>query len=87
MIRAANGQGVPASRLAGLGGKNQAGSLSALVYLPTRADVRNDNLRAFHPKKDSKIADSRGSLIVPALQRFRVLRVERIALQLFEFLL
>ena len=58
-----------------------------LVNLATRADVRNDNNKTFHAKKDSKIADSSRSLIVPALQRLRALRVKRIGLQFIELVL
>ncbi len=61
-------------------------SLRALVDLATRANLRNDDIKVFDVKKDSKVSDSRRSLVVPALQPFRVLWVERIGLQLFELL-
>ena len=61
-------------------------SLLVLVDLATRTNLRNDDREVEHAKKDSKIADSCRSLVVSALQMFRVLRVERISLQLFELL-
>ena len=62
-------------------------SLSVLVDLATRTDLRNDNINVLNAKKDSKISDSRRSLIVPALKRLRGSQVERIGLQFFELLL
>ncbi len=62
-------------------------SLPVLVDLATRANLRNDDIKALHLKKDSETSDSRRSLIVPALQRLRILGVERIGLQVFELLL
>ena len=44
-------------------------SLPVLVNLTARANLSNDDIQALHPKKDSKISDSRRSLIVSALQR------------------
>jgi len=61
--------------------------LSALVNVASRADLSNDDVEVAHAEKDSKIADPRRSLIVPALQRLRVSQVERIGLQFFELLL
>src|SRR5271157_1493553 len=61
-------------------------SLPVLVDLATRANLRNDDIKVPDMKKDSKISDSRRSLVLPALQPLRVLRVERIGPQLFELL-
>jgi len=60
--------------------------LAVFVDLSARANLRNDDIKALHLKKDSETSDSRRSLLVPALQRFRVLQVEGIGLQLFELL-
>ena len=54
--------------------------MPVLVYLAAGANLRNDDIGAFHAKKDSKTSDSCRSLVVPALQGLRVLRVERIGL-------
>lgn|GEM_PF-3498815 len=61
-------------------------SLPVLVDVATRADLRNDDVKIVHAEKDSKIADPRRSLVVPARQRLRVSQVERIGLQFFELL-
>ncbi len=61
-------------------------SLPALVDLATRANLRNDDIKVSDVKEDPKISDSGRSLVVPALQPFRVLWVERIDLQLFKLL-
>ena len=45
-------------------------SLPALVDLATRTNLRNDDREVVHAKKDSKIADSRRSLVVSALSGF-----------------
>src|SRR5580700_7922876 len=45
----------------------------------------NDQMNAFYAKEDSKPANSRRPLILPALQRFRMPPVERIESQLFQF--
>jgi hypothetical protein len=45
-------------------------SVPVLVDLATRANGRNDEIKAFYSKKDSKISDSCRSLVVPALQLF-----------------
>jgi hypothetical protein len=50
------------------------------VDLATRANLRNDDIKALNLKEDSETSDSRRSLVVPALERFGVLRVERIRL-------
>lgn len=57
-----------------------------LVNFAARADIRDDNIGAYHGEKDSKAAHSRRSLLVTALQGFRVPRVEGIGAQLFELL-
>jgi hypothetical protein len=62
-------------------------SLPVLVNPATRANLRDDDIKALHLKKDSKAAGSCRSPVAPALHRFRVLGVERIDLQLFELLL
>src|ERR1019366_7294923 len=54
--------------------------MPVLVDLAAGANLRNDDIGAFHAKKDSKTSDSCRSLVVPALQGLRVLRVERIGL-------
>jgi len=61
--------------------------LSALVDVAPRANLSDDDVKILHSEKDSKIADPRRSLIVPALHGLRVSQVERIGLQFFELLL
>jgi hypothetical protein len=51
---------------------------------PQGSVFSNDDVKIVHSEKDSKIAYPRGPLIVPALQRLRVSKVERIGLQFLE---
>ena len=60
--------------------------MPVLVNLAARANVRNDDIEAFHAKEDSKTSGSCRSLVVPARQGLRVLRVERIGLQPLDLL-